>query len=169
VAANGKPDPATARNETTVERKSARELVVTRTFDAPAHIVFKAWTTPALLQRWWAPKSYGISFVACEADVRSGGTYRFVFSHPSSPEPMEFVGRYIAVTPNARLDLDQRRSWPGRGRHHRDLRGARGQDPGRDARSLPVGRSARRRHRLRQHRRLRGVIRATRRDSGGRR
>lgn len=103
MAANGKPDPATARNETTVERKSARELVVTRTFDAPAHIVFKAWTTPALLQRWWAPKSYGISFVACEADVRTGGTYRFVFSHPSAPEPMEFIGRYIEVTPNTRL------------------------------------------------------------------
>ena len=103
MAANGKPDPATERNETTVERKSARELVVTRIFDAPANIVFKAWTTPELLQRWWAPKSYGISFIACEADVRTGGTYRFVFGHPSAPEPMEFIGRYIEVTPNVRL------------------------------------------------------------------
>jgi uncharacterized protein YndB with AHSA1/START domain len=63
------------KNPTTVERKSERELVVTRTFHGPAHIVFEAWTKPELLQRWWAPKSFGISFLSCEADVRTGGTY----------------------------------------------------------------------------------------------
>jgi hypothetical protein len=44
-----------ARNETTVERTSDRELVVTRMFNGPAHIVFDAWTRPELLKRWWAP------------------------------------------------------------------------------------------------------------------
>ena len=91
------------KNETTVERKSERELVVTRSFNAPARIVFAAWTTPELLRKWWAPKSFGVSFISCEADVRSGGTYRFVFGHPSSGEPMAFFGRYIEVIPNARL------------------------------------------------------------------
>src|SRR3954465_9849839 len=86
-----------------VERKSERELVVTRTFNGPAHIVFEAWTKPELLKRWWAPKSFGISFVSCEADVRTGGTYRFVFSHPASEQPMAFFGRYIEVTPPSRL------------------------------------------------------------------
>ncbi len=90
-------------NRTTVERKSERELVVTRTFDGPARIVFEAWTKPELLKRWWVPKSTGMSLVTCEADVRVGGRYRFVLSHPASPQPMEFFGRYIEVTPPSRL------------------------------------------------------------------
>jgi uncharacterized protein YndB with AHSA1/START domain len=91
------------KNPTTVERTSERELVVTRTFDGPAHIVFEAWTRPELLQRWWAPPSFGISFVSCEADVRTGGTYRCVFSHPAAEQPMAFFGRYIEVTPPSRI------------------------------------------------------------------
>jgi len=98
-----KSDPASNRHRTTVERTSERELVVTRTFDAPARIVFEAWTTPELLKRWWAPKSFGVVFISCEADVRAGGTYRFVFGHESSEQPMEFFGRYIDVTPPSRL------------------------------------------------------------------
>jgi len=91
------------KNRTTVERKSDRELVVTRLFDGPAHIVYEAWTKPELFQRWWIPKSCGMSFVSCETDVRAGGTYRFVFRHPSSEKPMAFFGKYIEVTPDARL------------------------------------------------------------------
>lgn len=90
-------------NPTTVERTSDLELVVTRTFNGPAHIVFEAWSRPELLQRWWAPKSFGISFVSCEADVRTGGTYRFVFSHPAAEQPVAFFGRYIDVTPQSRI------------------------------------------------------------------
>ena len=71
-------------NRTTVERKSERELVVTRTFNGPARIVFEAWTRPELLKRWWAPKSTGMSLLSCEADVRVGGRYRFVFGHGAS-------------------------------------------------------------------------------------
>jgi uncharacterized protein YndB with AHSA1/START domain len=96
-------EPATMETRTTVERRSERELVVTRTFDAPARIVFQAWTTPELLKRWWAPKSFGVSFISCEADVRAGGTYRFVFSHAASAQPMAFFGRYLEVTPHSRL------------------------------------------------------------------
>ncbi len=88
--------------DTIVERKSERELVVSRTFNGPAHIVFAAWTKPELLQRWWVPESCGVSF-SCEADVRTGGKYRFVFSHPSSEQPMSFFGRYVEVTPDSRL------------------------------------------------------------------
>jgi uncharacterized protein YndB with AHSA1/START domain len=91
------------KSRTTVERKSARELVVTRTFNAPARIVFEAWTRPELLKRWWAPKTCGISFISCETDVRTGGTYRFVFGHPAAEQPMEFFGRYVEVTPHSRL------------------------------------------------------------------
>src|SRR5678809_265833 len=91
------------KNRTTVERKSERELVVTRTVNGPARIVFEAWTQPELLKRWWVPKSFGVSLLSCEADVRVGGRYRFVFGHDASPKPMEFFGRYIEVTPHSRL------------------------------------------------------------------
>ncbi len=90
-------------NPTTVERKSERELVITRTFQAPARIVFEAWTKPELLKRWWTPKSFGITFVSCEIDARTGGTYRFVFSHPDFPQPMAFFGKYVEVTPYSRI------------------------------------------------------------------
>lgn len=92
-----------AANPTTVERKSDRELVVTRTFNGPARIVFDAWTKPELIQRWWMPKSFGISFLSCENDVRTGGTYRFVFGHPASEEPAAFFGKYLEVIPSSRL------------------------------------------------------------------
>jgi len=90
------------KNRTTVERKSERELVVTRTFNGPARIVFEAWTKPELLKRWWAPKSTGVSLLSCEADVRVGGRYRFELGHDAS-KPMAFFGRYIEVTPHSRL------------------------------------------------------------------
>lgn len=90
-------------NPTTLERTSERELVITRTFNGPAHIIFEAWTRPELMQRWWTPKSFGISFVSCEIDARTGGSYRFVFSHPSFEQPMAFFGKYIEVTPHSRI------------------------------------------------------------------
>ncbi len=95
-------EPSTGKSPTTVERKSERELVITRTFDAPPRILFEAWTRPELFMRWWAPKSMGMSLVSCEMDVRVGGSYRFVFSHDGS-EPMAFFGRYLEVTPYSRL------------------------------------------------------------------
>ena len=96
-------EAAPMKNSTTVERESEREIVVTRTFNGPAHVVFEAWTTPELLKRWWVPESLGMSWVSCEADVRTGGTYRFVFSHPAFEQPMAFFGRYIEVTPPSRI------------------------------------------------------------------
>ena len=90
-------------NRTTVERNSERELVATRTLNGPARIVFEAWTRPELFKRWWVPKSSGLSLLSCEMDVRVGGRYRLVFSHPASPNNMEFFGRYLEVTPPSRL------------------------------------------------------------------
>jgi uncharacterized protein YndB with AHSA1/START domain len=95
-------EPTPMKNRTTVERKSERELVFTRTFNGPARIVFEAWTKPELLKRWWAPKSTGVSLLSCEADVRVGGRYRLEFVDEAS-KPMAFFGRYIEVTPHSRL------------------------------------------------------------------
>ena len=91
------------KNSTTMERKSERELVVTRTVNGPARLVFEAWTKPELFKRWWVPKSFPISLLSYEADVRVGGKYRLVFAHPASPKPMEFFGKYLEVTPHSRL------------------------------------------------------------------
>src|ERR1700733_7458267 len=96
-------EPTRMKNRTTVERKSERELVVMRTFYASARIVFEAWTKPELLKRWWAPRSFGVSFISCETDVRTGGTCRFVFGPPASAQPMEFFGRYLEAAPPSRL------------------------------------------------------------------
>jgi uncharacterized protein YndB with AHSA1/START domain len=96
----------TLKSETTVERRSERELVVVRTFNGPARIIFDAWTNPELLKRWWAPKSLGVSLFECESDLRVGGTYRYAFGRdPKKPEV--FSGRYIEVKPPARLVLTQ--------------------------------------------------------------
>ena len=94
---------AKIKDGTTTERTSDRELVVTRTFNGPVDQVFKAWTTPELLMRWWAPKSFGVKLVACEVDARTGGRYRFAFEVAGQSEPMAFVGRYLEVTPPHRL------------------------------------------------------------------
>jgi uncharacterized protein YndB with AHSA1/START domain len=90
------------KNRTTVERKSDRGLVVTRTFDAPARIVFEAWTKPELCKRWWAPKSMGAPLLSCEMDVRTGGKYRLEFGQDAS-NSWAFFGKYIEVIPNSRL------------------------------------------------------------------
>jgi len=92
-------EPTPMKNRTTVERKSERELVVTRTFNGPARIVFEAWTKPELFKRWWAPKSMGMSLLSCEMDVRVGGKYRLEFE----PDAMAFFGTYLEVTPHSRL------------------------------------------------------------------
>jgi uncharacterized protein YndB with AHSA1/START domain len=86
-------------NPTTVERTSERELLVTRTFNGPARLVFEAWTRPELFRQWWLPKSMGMSLRSCEMDVRVGGMYRLAFE----PDGVAFFGTYREVTPHSRL------------------------------------------------------------------
>ena len=115
-------EPTPMKSRTTVERKSERELVVTRTINAPPRIVFEAWTKAELFQRWWVPKSLGLTLLSCELDVRVGGVYRLVFRHPASQEPMAFHGRYLEVVPPSRLvwtnEEARRRLGAGGARHH---------------------------------------------------
>jgi uncharacterized protein YndB with AHSA1/START domain len=88
-------------NPTAVERRSDRELVVTRTFDAPVHVVFEAWSRPDLFRRWWVPEGAGISLVSCEMDVRRGGRYRLEFG--AGKDTMAFYGKYLEVVPDRRI------------------------------------------------------------------
>src|SRR3954463_10007832 len=103
MVARRESEPARMKNRTTSERTSERELVIKRTFDAPARLVFEAWTTPELFKQWWVPKSSGAKLLSCEQDVRVGGSYRLEFAHPKGEAPMAFFGRYLDVVPNARL------------------------------------------------------------------
>jgi uncharacterized protein YndB with AHSA1/START domain len=95
-----------AKNRTLVERKSDRELVLTRTFNGPARLVFDAWTKPELLKQWWAPISMGVTLFSCEADVRVGGRYRFAFGRDPNQQ-MVFSGTYTEVVPPSRLVFTQ--------------------------------------------------------------
>ena len=88
---------------TTTDRRSDREVVVTRTFNAPVRMIFDAWTKPEIIMKWWTPASFGITFISCEMDVRTGGTYKFVMGHPAFDQPMAFHGRYIEVEPPKRI------------------------------------------------------------------
>src|SRR4249919_903026 len=94
-------EPTPMKNRTTVERKSDRELVVTRTVNGPARLVFEAWTRPELFRQWWVPKSLGMSLLSCEMDVRVGGRYRLEFAYGDAP--VAFFGTYQEVTPHSRL------------------------------------------------------------------
>ena len=99
--ARSESEATPTKQRTGVERKSELELVVTRTVNAPARLVFEAWTKAELFKRWWVPKSYGLNLLSCELDVRVGGQYRLVFQHEDST--MAFFGTYLEVTPHSRL------------------------------------------------------------------
>ena len=96
-------EAAPVKDRATAERRSERELVVSRTINGPARLVFEAWTRPELFERWWVPKAAPISLLSCELDVRTGGTYRLVFGINGTEQQMTFFGRYIEVTPHARI------------------------------------------------------------------
>ncbi|MGH7587624.1 MAG: SRPBCC family protein [Gemmatimonadota bacterium] len=93
-------------NRTSMKVKSDREIVIERAFNGPARIVFEAWTKPELVRRWWAPKSRGVTVVGCDADIRVGGSYRYVLRLDTGDE-IAFSGRYIEVTPHSRLVYTQ--------------------------------------------------------------
>jgi uncharacterized protein YndB with AHSA1/START domain len=94
-------ETGSVKNRTTVERTSDREVVVTRTVNGPARMVFQAFTNAELFRRWWVPRSLGMTLLSCEVDARVGGQYRLVYDF--QPEPVAFYGTYLEVQPYSRL------------------------------------------------------------------
>ena len=88
-------------NETTMKLEGDRTIVIARAFDASARTVFDAITKPELVSRWWAPRSHG-TIASCTADVRAGGSYRYVMKATGGQE-VAFSGTYREVTPTSRL------------------------------------------------------------------
>ena len=82
------------------ERRGDRELVFTRVFDAPRHLVFQAWTDPEHLKHWWGPK--GCTLPVCNIDLRPGGVWHYCFVMPDGQESW---GRavYREIVPAERL------------------------------------------------------------------
>lgn len=105
-------DPNPPKITTSAERRSDREVVVKRVFDAPAHLVFEAWTKPDLFRKWWIPKSSGLVLLSVEQDVRVGGRYRLLFDLGDS-KTMAFFGRYLEVVPHSRLSWTNEESEDG--------------------------------------------------------
>lgn len=101
MGGSGAGEATPSKNPTTVERTSERELVVRRTVNGPPRLVWEAWTKPELFRKWWVPKSFGLTLLACEMDVRVGEQYQLVFRHEDST--MAFFGTYVEVTPYSRL------------------------------------------------------------------
>lgn len=84
-----------------VEARGDREIVMTREFDAPRHLVYEALTTPALIKRWLGALE-GWSMPVCEVDLRVGGGYRYVWRGPDGME-MGMRGVYREIVPNERI------------------------------------------------------------------
>lgn len=101
MAERNDDNTSTSTNPTVVERISGTEIMVRRTVNGPAHLVFQAWTKAELFQRWWVPKSFGLTLLSCTMDARVGGQYRLVF--PFENATMEFFGTYLEVVPHSRL------------------------------------------------------------------
>ncbi len=85
---------------TTLTTPSDREIVITRVFNAPPKLVFEAWTRPEHVGHWYVTR--GLTFVACQIDLRPGGTYRYVL-HDASGQQYAFSGVYREVVPYTRL------------------------------------------------------------------
>jgi len=90
----------TRHGSAVVTLPSDREILITRTFDAPAALVFKAWTTPDLVRRWWGFESSPL--VVCDIDLRPGGGWRYVTREPDGTE-LGWHGTYIEVDGPHRL------------------------------------------------------------------
>lgn len=93
-------------SDTTLEKVSDREIVITRSFRAPPRIVFLAYTQAEHVEKWWAPRALGVELASCEADVRVGGVYRYVMRVRDAGE-MAFSGRYVEVSPPSRIVYTQ--------------------------------------------------------------
>jgi uncharacterized protein YndB with AHSA1/START domain len=90
----------TASRKATVTLPADDQILITREFDAPKELVFKAWTTPELVRRWWSAKRGEVT--VAEIDLRVGGTWRYVMIADGGLE-VAFHGEYREIVPNERL------------------------------------------------------------------
>src|ERR671919_475012 len=91
---------ATSSRTAKVTLPADNQLLITREFAAPAHLVYKAYTTPELIKRWWNAKRGEVT--VCEVDLRVGGKWRYVMGTPDGTE-VAFHGEYRELVENERI------------------------------------------------------------------
>ena len=91
---------ATSSGTATVTLPTDQQILITREFDAPRHLVFKAWTTPELVKRWWNAKRGEVTIA--EIDLRVGGRWRYLMVTEDGTE-VGFHGEYREIVPNERI------------------------------------------------------------------
>ena len=91
---------AVSSGTATVTLPTDEQILITREFDAPKHLVYQAWTTPELVRRWWTAKRGEMT--TCEIDLRVGGTWRYVMVADGGFE-VAFHGEYREIVPNERI------------------------------------------------------------------
>jgi uncharacterized protein YndB with AHSA1/START domain len=91
--------------------ENERSVIITRSFDAPAHVVFEACSWPEHVKRWFGPKGWPLTL--CEMDFRVGGRYRFAMTGPDGVQNPPFSGTYLEIVPNRRIVYDNRFELPG--------------------------------------------------------
>jgi uncharacterized protein YndB with AHSA1/START domain len=99
------------RTDGTTEPVADREVVITRTYDAPARLLFTAWSTPEHLLKWFGPKGWPLTM--CEVDFRVGGRFRFAMTGSSGVQNSPFGGEYFEIVPNRKIVYDNGFEDPG--------------------------------------------------------
>ena len=90
----------TTSQSATVTLPTDEQILITREFDAPKHLVYRAWTTPELVKRWWNAKRG--EMIVAEIDLRVGGRWRYAMVTPDGVE-VAFHGEYLEIVPNERI------------------------------------------------------------------
>lgn len=98
-------------NASAGEAEADRELVITRSFDAPARLLFEAWSKPEHLKKWFGPVGYPVTM--CEMDFRKGGQWRAAMTGPTGTQQTPFGGEYLEIVPNRRIVFSNGFELPG--------------------------------------------------------
>jgi uncharacterized protein YndB with AHSA1/START domain len=93
--------PPTSSGKAVVTLPADDQILITREFDAPAHLVWRACTEPDLVRRWWSGKRGEMS--VCEIDLRVGGEWRYAMTADSSGAEVAFYGEYREIVPNEKI------------------------------------------------------------------
>jgi uncharacterized protein YndB with AHSA1/START domain len=88
-----------------------REVIITRTYDAPARLLFVAWSKPEHLMKWFGPVGWPLTL--CEVDFRMGGRFRFAMTGPSGRQDTPFGGEYLEIVPHRKIVFDNAFEAPG--------------------------------------------------------
>jgi len=98
-------------SERVAESTADHEVVITRVYDAPARLLFEAYSKPEHIRHWFGPKGWPVTL--CEMDFREGGRFRFAMTGPHGTRGRPFGGEYLEIVPNRKIVYDNGFETPG--------------------------------------------------------